>query len=430
MQINYPRVSEIKITDRQRQEYDTESIVALADSIVKLGLIHPIVLKTPRQLVAGGRRIKAIEWIYLQGSEFRCAGAAVPAGCIPATFIDEMDPVDVFEVELDENIKRTDLTWQERSKACADLLRLRTMQAERAGSPPPSIAEVASESHAGLPEYSGDFRASVLISKHLSDPDISSATSTKEALKILKRKEATRRNTEHAAAIGDSLITSHRLYNKDSIYWMQDQNPDQFDVILTDPPYGIAADEFSDSGGRAAGAHFYDDSHENWVQCVSALAYEGFRLCKPQAHAYVFCDIEHFIQLRGLFQNSGWRPFRTPIIWHKPSGMRAPWPEHGPQRKYEVILYANKGNRPVTRLYPDLIAYPPDPNLGHQAQKPVALFQDLLIRSIRPGDAVLDPFCGTGPIFEAAQALKCVATGIEIDPAAYGIAAKRMEGLK
>ena len=53
-----------------------------------------------------------------------------------------------------------------------------------------------------------------------------------------------------------------------------------------------------------------------------------------------------------------------------------------------------------------------------------------LRRSINPGDAVLDPFCGTGPIFPAAHELKCKATGIEIDAASYAIAYKRLEGLK
>jgi len=118
------------------------------------------------------------------------------------------------------------------------------------------------------------------------------------------------------------------------------------------------------------------------------------------------------------------------LIWHKPSGMRAPWPEHGPQRKYETICYAVKGKRPVLKMAADLISFGADSNLGHAAQKPVALFEELLRRSCRPGDTVFDPFCGSGTIFAAAHELKCQATGIELDQASFGIAVKRVEMLK
>ena len=71
-----------------------------------------------------------------------------------------------------------------------------------------------------------------------------------------------------------------------------------------------------------------------------------------------------------------------------------------------------------------------DANLGHHAQKPVALYDNLLRRSARAGDYILDPFCGTGPVFPAAHALRCRATGIEIDDVACGIAANRLTALK
>jgi len=93
-------------------------------------------------------------------------------------------------------------------------------------------------------------------------------------------------------------------------------------------------------------------------------------------------------------------------------------------------MFAVKGNRPVNKLIGDVLMYPSDDNLGHHAQKPVALFEDLLNRSARAGDTILDPFCGTGTILPAAHLLKCRATAIEMDEAAYGISAKRLGELK
>jgi DNA modification methylase len=122
------------------------------------------------------------------------------------------------------------------------------------------------------------------------------------------------------------------------------------------------------------------------------LAKEGYRVTKENAHLYAFCDIDLFLTIKSIFTNEGWRVFRTPLVWFKPTAFRAPWPEQGPQRKYEIIFYAVKGARKVNKLFGDVLTYPTDDNLGHQAQKPVALLTDLLSRSYRPGDKVLDPF--------------------------------------
>ncbi len=157
---------------------------------------------------------------------------------------------------------------------------------------------------------------------------------------------------------------------------------------------------------------------------------ETFRITKPSAHLYLFCDFDRFHELRSWCSAAGWKVFRTPLIWYKRANFRAPWPEHGPQRKYETILFAIKGDRVVNKLAPDVLDHNSDSNLDHSAQKPVSLYQDLLSRSARAGDRVLDPFAGTCPIFPAAQALTCFATGIEVDPSYYSIGVKRLQTLQ
>jgi site-specific DNA-methyltransferase (adenine-specific) len=230
------------------------------------------------------------------------------------------------------------------------------------------------------------------------------------------------------------VAKSHKLLRGDCLEILPTLPAESFDVILSDPPYGIDAQNFNDSGGLAGGgtdgSHFYDDSPEEWSRLMSAFIPESFRVAKAAAHLYLFCDIERFLPLRELVRIAGWKPFRTPIVWHNPTSNRLPWIETGPQRKYQLILYAVKGDRRVTRIYPDVIEIPSDPNPGHHAAKPVALYRNLLIRSTSPGDSVLDPFCGSGPVFPSAHAEKVLATGIERDEAACAISAKRLEELK
>jgi len=145
----------------------------------------------------------------------------------------------------------------------------------------------------------------------------------------------------------------------------------------------------------------------------------------------VFADLDRFHELKGMMENAGWYVFRTPFIVHKINSGRVPLPDRGPRRSWEMLLYAIKGDKPVTHIYPDVIPCQGDEQLsGHGAQKPVALFQNLLQRSCRPGDSVLDTFAGTGPIFPAAHALKLYATGVEADAASYAVALTRLKGVE
>ena len=431
-------VSEIHIAlNRQRKAFDPGELNELADSIQKQGLLHPIILRVADEeyvLVAGERRLRAVKDIYDLSGAFKHDGEAVRSGFIPYTLLGDLSPLEIEEAELDENIKRTDLTWQERAAATARLTSLRQRQDAATGSDVSSIADIAKEvrgSSAG--SAYDDTRKEMIVARHLDDPEVRAATNVREAYKVLQRKEITQRHRELGAEVGRTFSADmHRLIHGDSCEWLRNCPADSFDVILTDPPYGMGADEFGNSGKGVGGGgqHAYDDSRENWERLMAVFAPQSFRVAKPEAHLYVFCDFDNLFDLRLWLSEAGWQMFRTPLIWHKPAAFRAPWPEHGPQRKYETLLYGVKGKRRTLKLAPDVITCPPDANEGHNAQKPIALFEDLLRRSVHPGDTVLDPFCGSGPVFPAAHSLQCRATGIELDQGAYGIAVSRIEKLK
>jgi len=430
--------------DRQRRTFPAASLQEFADGISKRGLLHPIILRhtsaclelgeVPQlTLVAGERRLRAITDLAALGTSIQHDGQEVPLGHIPYTLFTDLSPLAAEEAELEENTHREDLTWQDRAAAVSRLASLRNKQAAESGKTAPTVADIATEVRGSADgSYHEATRRELLLAPHLSRPEIAAAKSAEEAFKILKRVESTERNAELGLRVGRTFSSAiHTLRNTDALTWLQEAPAESFDVILTDPPYGMGADEFGDSGGAggAVGGHAYVDDEENFHRIMKVLPYETFRVAKAQAHLYLFCDPDWFIFLRNEFRFAKWTCFRTPLIWLKKGGMRAPWPKEGPQRKWECLLYAVKGKRQTLKLAGDVLDFPPDSNLGHSAQKPVALFQELLSRSVRPGDTVLDPFCGTGPIFPAAHTLKCAATGIEMDTASYGIAVKRVEGL-
>jgi site-specific DNA-methyltransferase (adenine-specific) len=424
---------------RQRKDISAEAILELAGSITHNGLIHACVVRLDDEnrtvLVAGERRVKAMEYIWNFGQSVRYGEYDIPAYKIPCNYLGEIDPIAAFEIELEENIRRKDISWQERAQAVARLAKLKS-ELEGEEPSPARLAETLglSVSGGGGGTPAQDVRQDLILARHMADPDIAKAASRSDAFKILKRKEEVTQNAALGAAIStQTLANEHKLLKGNCLEILPTLPDASFDVILSDPPYGMEAQDFGDSGGTggAVGGHFYDDTHDNWIRLMSGLAAAIDRLAKPQAHLYLFCDIDRFAALRDFIGASGvWKCFRTPLIWFNPGGSRAPWPQNGPQRKSQYILYAVRGSKPVISMLGDVLTHGSDSNLGHHAQKPVSLYNDLLRRSVRPGDSVLDPFCGTGTIFPAAHALKCKATAIEMDDMALGIAAARLKELK
>lgn len=419
---------------RQRQEFNINAHQELVTSISEttVGLQNALVVRPEDGkyiLLSGERRLRAIRDIYELGGRIIYAGIQVDGGMVPCVLTTSLSELDAEEAELEENIRRQDLTWAERAQATARLMALRGKQAEAKGEPCPTVREISQEirgSGDGINQE--NTRRELIITRFLDDPDVKAAKTLDEAYKVVKKKETAKKNADLAATVGSSItLQSHKVFQTNCLDWMEACFPNTFDVILTDPPYGMGADEFGDSGGRAEGAHNYRDDKSYWDDLMSKWAPLSFRVAKPQSHLYAFCDIDNFEDLKYYLREAGWNVFRTPLVWHKPSGMRTPWVNGGPQRRYELILFARKGDRPVNILRGDVIEYTPDSNLGHSAQKPVALYKDLLERSCLPGDSVLDTFCGTGPIFPAATACKAYATGLELDATHYGIAVSRLK---
>lgn len=429
-------ISSIILTpDRQRQDFNPDSLTELSNSIASIGLLHaPIIRQSPDGpiLVAGERRLRAVSDLHALGVSIVYNRVVLTPDCIPVTDLGELDAIEAEEAELDENLRRANLSWQEEASAVARLHALRLQQSQFCGKNY-SIASTVSEVEqlTGKTTSYSATREQILVADHLSNPEIAKAATAKDALKILKRQEETSKNKELAERVGATYSSQvHQLFNEDCLLWLRSAADSSFDCILTDPPYGMGADSFGDGGGKLSNSeHHYEDSYEAWHTLISQLCSELFRTAKPQSHAYIFCDIERFAELKEAMVRAGWYVFRTPLTVYKLGSGRVPLPENGPRRQSEWCLYAIKGWKPVNHIASDVIPCKLEENIGHGANKPIELYTDLLRRSCRPGDSVLDCFCGTGTIFPAAHSLKLRATGIELNPEYYGISVSRLKSL-
>jgi len=91
------------------------------------------------------------------------------------------------------------------------------------------------------------------------------------------------------------------------------------------------------------------------------------------------------------------------------------WPPNGNIPRFKRYLSTSKGRRVhdvITDINP--LTSKSKERLGYPTQKPIALYERLIIASSNEGDIVLDPFCGCGTTIDAAHTLNRRWMGIDI----------------
>lgn len=196
------------------------------------------------------------------------------------------------------------------------------------------------------------------------------------------------------------------------------------DLLLTDPPYGMA---FKGDGKTAAPIRA-DGSRQGMRVLRQAMTAAGPSLA-ADAHALVFC---HW---------ASWPDFADTVAAHlKLKGALVWWKNRGGvgdcagsyAPDYEVVLHAVGAiRRPLVgkRMGAVLAGFAPvpPPKRVHPTEKPVSLLRLLIERSCPAGGLVLDPFAGSGATLVAAQQLGRRAVGVELEERYCEAAARRLE---
>lgn len=89
---------------RQRRTIDTSG---LKDSIQRNGVLNPLIVTRDLELVAGERRLTACLELGLAS--------------IPIRYLDSLDPIERSIIELEENLKRSDLDWRDQTRAVGQI---------------------------------------------------------------------------------------------------------------------------------------------------------------------------------------------------------------------------------------------------------------------------------------------------------------------
>lgn len=424
-------IDEVTVSEsRQRKEFSDVGIRELSNSIFDKGLLHPIILQNDgHRLIAGERRLRAVRLLYAENSSFNCDGKTVPLNEIPYTRVADLTDFQIEEAELEENLKREDLSWQEEAAAIS---RLHDMREEQHGAAKPgdggkgwtatdTINEIlSSPTNRDLL----NFRETRILANHLDDEEVANAKTRKDALRIIEKKAAAKQRADLAREFGEHK-TPHQVVHANCLGYMSGLKTASIDLIITDPPYGINADSFGD---QSVTDHVYEDTPAYFESVIPDAIEQISRLARQSAACYIFCDIRNWPRIVNLLTDWGWRTFATPLIWNKGSVGMLPWPHSGPRRCYEAIAYAIRGRDvKVNSVQSDIINIEGLQRPTFAAEKPVDLFANLLSRSAKPGYTVLDPFAGSGPIIPACNRHQCKAIAIEMDEDKYNHMLTRLE---
>lgn len=189
---------------------------------------------------------------------------------------------------------------------------------------------------------------------------------------------------------------------------------DKADMYLTDPPYNVAyegktEDKLTIQNDSMEDSAFYQFLVDSFVAADSVMN-EG-------AAFYVWHADSEGYNFRGACRAVEWE-LRECLIWNKNTMVLG---RQDYQWKHEPCLYGWKGGA-AHNWYSDrkqttvIDMNKPNRNAEHPTMKPVQLFAYLMENSSKPGDIVLDSFCGSGTTLIACEQMGRVARVLEIDP--------------
>lgn len=388
-------IDKIKVS-RERFRDATGDIAALAASLAspKFGQLQPIILDDANELLDGFRRYtaaKSLGWTHI--------------GFVRR---DEIPELLAREIELETNIRREDMTWQERAKAVTEIDKIR--RAQDPNWTQDSTAAVVESSRSRVTE-------AVQVTKMMEMfPEIGEAKSMKQALKMVqtKVKQVEQRQAVKNAAIDFSDIGS-KIIHGDSTEVIKSIPSESFHAIITDPPFGINYEERT-AGQTHSVTDSYEDSAETYRKLLG-MAPELHRVLKKDGWLIWFLGISWYEEAKQTFRAAGFTVDEIPIMWDRSDGRTfTQRPDRYFGRGYDIALHCLKGNPLMSqRGKPNVLRIPPVDGAELLVERPVELYAELIRRLTIPKEIVADFFVGSGSCPAAAASLGRDFFGVEMN---------------
>jgi DNA modification methylase len=199
-------------------------------------------------------------------------------------------------------------------------------------------------------------------------------------------------------------------------------------LMVTDPPYGVdykpswrnevIRENGSKVAARAIGTVLNDD-RADWREAWMLF---------PGDVAYVWHSALHAGTVATSLEAAGF-VIRSQIIWDKTRLVISRGDYHWRHEPAWYVVRKGKtghwgGDRKQTTIWEIPHA---KSETGHGTEKPVECMKRPIENNSSPGQAIYDPFCGSGTTIIAAEITGRVCHGIELSPAYVDVAIKRWQ---
>ncbi|PHQ98014.1 MAG: DNA methylase [Marinosulfonomonas sp.] len=196
-------------------------------------------------------------------------------------------------------------------------------------------------------------------------------------------------------------------------------------LMITDPPYGVEYDPgWRNQTGAAKTKRtgkVLNDDRADWREAWALF---------PGDVAYVWHGALHAGEVAESLEVSGFN-IRSQIIWAKDRLILSRGDYHW---QHEPCWYAVKktgkghwaGDRKQTTLW-QIANKDQDADTVHGTQKPVECMRRPILNNSSPGQAIYEPFMGSGTTLIAAETTGRVCHGIELNPAYVDVAVERWQ---
>jgi site-specific DNA-methyltransferase (adenine-specific) len=211
------------------------------------------------------------------------------------------------------------------------------------------------------------------------------------------------------------------ITNEDNMELMSRYEDNYFDLAIVDPPYGIGASSDSRVGGaytvnmggvkKKVKANTYTPKEWDFIKPSAEYYKELFRVSKNQ----IIWGGNYFVE--HLADSPCW------LVWNKKNGgnnnadCELAWTSF----RTAVRMYSFKWNGMLQEDMKNKEIR------EHPTQKPVKLYEWLLMNYAKDGDKILDTHLGSGSIAIACHNLKYDLTACELDTEYYNAAMKRLK---
>ena len=418
-------ITPASIWQDERFRTDYGDLDDLVTSIKIYGVIQPLAVaniegpnKEPFKLLAGGRRYQAV--LLAQVEE------------IPVRIYDEeLSELQLRSIELEENVRRKDLTFIEDCNLKREIHNLQVaIHGQKVSTSPNAsghslrdTAELIGKSHASVV---GDIK---LANAMTNFPDMpwdkckNKAEATKMFAKLeekIIRTDLAEKATKLLGKGPKKLIDS---YIVGDFFEKVTKIPDKsIDLVEIDPPYAIDLPKAKKSEGDYGvtyGESYNEIAVEDYIRFMTNTLEQAYRIMNDNSWLIVWFAPEPWFDLMyHMIINAGFKTRRLCGIWTKPGGQtKQPSLYFG--NNYEMFYYARKGDAKINLDKQgrgnEFEFSPVNPkDKIHPTERPLDLMEEILSCFAWEGARVVVPFAGSGKTLKAAYNLKMQAIGYDL----------------